>query len=190
LSGFAHLHPTMDDSGTWQVEVDLTPGTWRFLADFRPTGATGSLTLGHDGFVAGDFEPRPLPAAEQTVEVDGYAVTLSGDLRVGGSSELSMSISNAGRPVTDLEPYLGAYGHLVALREGDLAYLHVHPRGAPEDDATEPGPRIAFGTSAPSAGAYRLFLDFKHDGVVRTAAFTVHAESDTTAHDDGADHEH
>src|SRR3546814_10310476 len=49
LSGFAHLHPTMDDSGTWQVEVDLTPGTWRFLADFRPTGATGSLTLGHDG---------------------------------------------------------------------------------------------------------------------------------------------
>ncbi|HEY9564648.1 MAG TPA: hypothetical protein VIR30_12845 [Nocardioides sp.] len=190
LSGFAHLHPTMDDSGTWQVEVDLTPGTWRFLADFRPTGATGSLTLGHDGFVAGDFEPRPLPAAEQTVEVDGYAVTLSGDLRVGGSSELSMSISNAGRPVIDLEPYLGAYGHLVALREGDLAYLHVHPRGAPEDDATEPGPRIAFGTSAPSAGAYRLFLDFKHDGVVRTAAFTVHAESDTTAHDDGADHEH
>src|SRR3546814_1113825 len=71
-----------------------------------------------------------------------------------------------------------------------ISYLHVHPRGAPEDDATEPGPRIAFGTSAPSAGAYRLFLDFKHDGVVRTAAFTVHAESDTTAHDDGADHEH
>src|SRR3546814_13736709 len=74
LSGFAHLHPTMDDSGTWQVEVDLTPGTWRFLADFRPTGATGSLTLGPDGFVAGDFEPRPRPAAAHTGHVAGHAV--------------------------------------------------------------------------------------------------------------------
>jgi hypothetical protein len=76
-------------------------------------------------------------------------------------------------PVTDLQPYLGAYGHLVALRSGDLAYLHVHPDGTPEDGSTRPGPDVVFYAAVPSAGTYHLYLDFKHQGVVRTAAFTV-----------------
>jgi copper chaperone CopZ len=74
--------------------------------------------------------------------------------------------------VTDLEPYLAAYGHLVALRAGDLAYLHVHPAGEPGDGKTPAGPDITFYATAPSTGDYRLFLDFQHDGVVRTAEFT------------------
>ena len=68
--------------------------------------------------------------------------------------------------MTDLQPYLGAFGHLVALRDGDLAYLHVHP--VDSDEAA-----IRFVAEYPSAGTYRLFLDFAHDGVVRTASFTV-----------------
>jgi hypothetical protein len=82
-------------------------------------------------------------------------------------------VSKDGQPVTDLQPYLAAYGHLVALREGDLAYLHVHPDGAPGDGVTPAGPQIEFVAEVPSAGGYRLFLDFQHDGVVRTAEFTV-----------------
>ena len=78
-----------------------------------------------------------------------------------------------GEPVTDLEPYLGAYGHLVALRGGDLAYLHVHPEGVPGDGVTEPGPDVVFFAEVPSPDRYHLYLDFKHEGVVRTAAFTV-----------------
>ncbi|MFC7759654.1 hypothetical protein ACFQY4_17790 [Catellatospora bangladeshensis] len=80
-----------------------------------------------------------------------------------------------GKPVTDLQPYLAAYGHLVALRDGDLAYLHVHPDGEPGDGRTTAGPQIVFHAEVPSAGAYRLFLDFQHNGVVRTAAFTAAA---------------
>ncbi len=56
---------------------------------------------------------------------------------------------------------------------GDLAYLHVHPDGEPGDGATKPGPAITFFAEVPSAGSYRLYLDFKHGGVVRTAEFTV-----------------
>jgi hypothetical protein len=69
--------------------------------------------------------------------------------------------------VRDIEPYLGARGHLVALREGDLAYLHVHP----ESKATQ-GSDIRFGVEYPSRGRYRLFVQFKLDGKVHTAAFT------------------
>jgi hypothetical protein len=63
----------------------------------------------------------------------------------------------------------------VVLREGDLAYLHAHPMDEPGGAAPTPGPHVRFATTAPSAGSYRLFLDFKHDDVVRTAAFTVAA---------------
>jgi hypothetical protein len=76
-------------------------------------------------------------------------------------------------PVTDLQPYLAAYGHLVVLRQGDLAYLHVHPDGEPGDGRTKAGPNIVFYAEVPSAGTYRLYLDFKHGDVVRTAEFTV-----------------
>ena len=82
-----------------------------------------------------------------------------------------------GEPVTDLQPYLEAYGHLVALRAGDLAYLHVHPDGAPGDGTTPSGPDITFYAEVPSAGAYRLYLDFQHGDEVRTAAFTAVAGS-------------
>ena len=61
-----------------------------------------------------------------------------------------------------VEPYLGAGGHLVALREGDLAFLHVHPMGD----------GVRFAATFPTPGSYRLFLQFKHEGRVQTVAFT------------------
>jgi hypothetical protein len=61
----------------------------------------------------------------------------------------------------------------VALRGGDLAYLHVHPDGEPGDGKTASGPAVTFYAEVPSAGTYRLFLDFKHGDTVRTAEFTV-----------------
>jgi hypothetical protein len=91
----------------------------------------------------------------------------------GRGSPVNLTVSKDGAPVTDLQPYLAAYGHLVALREGDLAYLHVHPEGAPGDGRTPAGPRIQFIAEVPTEGSYRLFLDFQHNGVVRTAEFTV-----------------
>jgi hypothetical protein len=105
---------------------------------------------------------------------------------------LTLTVSLAGRPVTDLQPYLGAYGHLVALRDGDLAYLHVHPDGEPGDGRTRPGPGITFYATVPSAGSYGLFLDFQHQGVVRTAAFTATAgpPGSAPAGQSHGDHDH
>ncbi|MGY1711202.1 hypothetical protein ACI8AC_17010 [Geodermatophilus sp. SYSU D00758] len=170
LSGYQHVHPERDAEGTWTVPLDLTPGSWRVLADLS-TGGEGRV-LGADLAVPGEFAPEPLPAPSATAEVDGYTVVLTGDLAAGEESELTLSVSRDGVPVTDLQPYLGAHGHLVVLREGDLAFLHVHPA---EDDGVEPapGPHVEFTTTPPSPGTYRLFLDFRHGDVVRTAAFTV-----------------
>ncbi|MGW7350095.1 hypothetical protein [Streptomyces sp. NPDC054784] len=194
LGTYRHVHPTRAADGTWSTRLTLpVAGDHRVFADFVPAadpeadaGAEG-VTLGTDLAVAGPYAPRELPAPARTAEVDGYRVRLDGALRPGAARELTLTVTRDGRPVTDLEPYLGAYGHLVALRSGDLAYLHVHPNGAPGDGATEPGPEVSFTATAPSAGAYRLFLDFKHRGEVRTAAFTVRAGAASGAGDtDGA----
>jgi hypothetical protein len=175
LTGFQHVHPRLSPDGTWRTPLSLAPGDWRVFADFTPAGQDDGLTLGADLAVSGAYTSRPLPEPVATAEVGEYTVALSGRLVPGRDAKLDLTVSRNGRPVTDLEPYLAAYGHLVALRDGDLAYLHVHPDGSPVDGRTRPGPTVTFHTSVPSPGAYRLFLDFRHQGVVRTAAFTVHA---------------
>ncbi|WP_233521455.1 hypothetical protein [Streptomyces triticagri] len=180
LGEYRHLHPKRAADGTWSTPVELPrAGGYRLFADFRPKGGEG-LTLGADLAVTGDYAPRELPKQRPTADAgDGYEVTLDGSLTPGKAGTLELSVAKDGRPVTDLQPYLGAYGHLVALRAGDLAYLHVHPNEG------EPGP-VSFSATAPSKGSYRLFLDFKHDGKVRTAAFTVHAGDGAGGHvDDG-----
>ncbi|WBB77810.1 hypothetical protein O7606_16195 [Micromonospora sp. WMMD882] len=198
LSGFRHVHPELGADGVWRVASPLgAPGTWRAFADFTPSGGT-SLTLGVDLAVPGLFTPRTLPRPADIATVDGYRVTvdgytvdLTGELRAGATSELTARVSRDGVPVTDLQPYLGAYGHLVALRQGDLAYLHVHPEGAPGDGRTSPGPQTRFRAEVPSTGTYRLYLDFRHGDVVRTAEFTLRARPADHTHPAGsADHTH
>jgi hypothetical protein len=180
LSGFQHVHPELASDGTWSIPLAVpAAGQYRVFADFQPTGHDG-LTLGADVPATGDYQPTPLPAPSRTATVDGYTVILTGDLTPGASSRLTLSVSKDGRAVTDLQPYLGAYGHLVALRDGDLAYLHVHPDGTPGDGRTTAGPDVAFHAEVPSAGAYRLYLDFQHDGKVRTAEFTAVGATVTT----------
>jgi hypothetical protein len=165
LGGFQHLHPEMSPDGTWEVEVDLRAGgTYRAFADFKVAGE--KRTLGADVHVAGAFRPRALPRPAPTARTqDGLEVTLdAGDLRAGREGMVEFDVRRGGRSVTaELDPYLGAKGHLVALRDGDLAYLHTHP----EDD------RLAFMATYPTAGSYRLFVQFLYAGRVQTAAFTV-----------------
>lgn len=179
MANFQHVHPVMDQFGTWTIDLNLTPGSWRFFADFQPPNHE-TMTLGIDASVAGAFEPQPLPEMSPIAHIGSYTVKLEGQLAAGRASEITFSIMLDGHPVTTLEPYLGAYGHLVALRSGDLAYLHVHPQGEPSDGTSRPGPEISFSANAPSAGLYRLHLDFQHERTVRSAHFTV-AAAGTTA---------
>jgi len=172
LTGFQHVHPELGPDGTWSAPIDTRrPGTYRVFADFAAGGE--SMTLGTDLEVAGRFDPVPLPEPTATAAAgDGYEVHLyAGHPEAGSVARTEFTISRDGEPIRRVEPYLGAAGHLVALRAGDLAFLHTHPAGAPED--ADP---IAFDVSYPSAGSYRLFLQFRHGGEVHTAAFTVDVE--------------
>lgn len=168
FQGFQHLHPQQLADGSWEVELDLNEGgVYRVFADFAIGG--DSHTLATDLFIPGRFEPVPLPAARATADAgDGYEVALeSAPPEFGGTNPARFTVSRNGQELETVEPYLGADGHLVALREHDQAFLHTHPEG----EAGGPGP-ISFAVEYPSAGRYRLFLQFRHRGEVRTAAFT------------------
>lgn len=162
LSGYRHLHPTMSADGTWSVPLTLPePGIWRAYADFTALDTSMAVTLSTDLTVDGDYRARPLPAPANESTVDTYRVTYEGEPRVGATQPLLVRVNG------ELQRYLGSYGHLVVLREGDLAYVHVHPE--PELS----GGAVKFWLAVPSAGRYRMYFDFQIGGVVRTAQFTV-----------------
>lgn len=167
LTGYRHLHPVADARGRWTVPLRLREaGTYRVYADFHRDGA--AHTLAADLSVAGAFAPAPLPAPEEAATDGRYRARLAATgVRAGATVELDYALSRDGAPLRGVEPYLGADGHLVALREGDLAFLHVHPRAS-----GAPG-RIRFGAEMPSPGRYRLFLQFRHGSAVRTVAHTL-----------------
>nr|BFE76758.1 hypothetical protein GCM10020092_100590 [Actinoplanes digitatis] len=78
-----------------------------------------------------------------------------------------MTVTGPGGGAAALEPYLGAFGHLVVFREGDVGYVHVHPEPRLVDGA------VRFWLTAPGPGRYRMFFDFQVAGRVHTAAFTT-----------------
>ncbi len=177
---FRHVHPEMSADGTWSLPWTWNAGgTYRVFADFVPDGQEDALTLSRTINVGGDFTPADVHDEVREAQVDGYTVRLTGDLYAGASTTLTLEVTQDGAPVTTIEPYLGAFGHLVALREGDLAYLHVHPEGAEPEAGATSGPTVEFATEAPTPGRYLLYFDFNVGGAVHTAAFVV----DTTVGD-------
>ena len=161
MTGFQHLHPTQRPDGAWTVPLTLREaGSYRVFADFSAGGRP--RTLAGDLAVDGTLRSRPLAAPAPVAETDGLRVRLDHAApRAGAEADLRFSVTRDGRPVA-VEPYLGARGHLVALRDGDLAFLHVHPDAG----------RLRFMAAFPTAGRYRLFLQFRTDGRVHTAEFT------------------
>jgi hypothetical protein len=137
------------------------------MADFVIDGR--KYVVGTTLHVPGRAADRPLPAPALRARADGYDVELQrpAALEAGEEAQLTFRITRHGRPVRDLQPYLGAYGHLVALHAPDLAYSHVHPNGEDREEGA-----ITFDTELHRRGAYRLFLQFRTAGRVHTAAFT------------------
>jgi hypothetical protein len=162
LAGYVHVHPRLSGD-RFTADVTLpTAGTWRAYADFEVDGE--KIVLGRDVFVPGAFTPQRLAAPRVTAAVDGY------DVRLRRGADLAFDIARAGRRVSALQPYLGADGHLVAIRQDDLAYLHVHPRVR-----SRPG-SVEFEAELTEPGRYALFFQFKHGGSVRTVPFTLVAK--------------
>ncbi|KRE99903.1 hypothetical protein ASG89_27305 [Paenibacillus sp. Soil766] len=173
LSSFQHIHPAYQGNGKFTVSASFDAGgDYKLIADFIPTGGS-STTLSQWVKVAGkEAEHTVLKAdAKLRQEVSGKAVELSlSSTKPKEDVTLTFTIRDAqtNKEITNLQPYLGAVGHVVILSADAEQYIHVHPLA---EKAT--GPVAKFATSFPEAGIYKLWGQFQHNGEVFTVPFVV-----------------
>lgn len=185
LAEFQHVHPTFDEQTGAFALSDLTfpsDGPYRIFADFTPAegqkgpdGQPLGVTIYDDVLVGdqGKYAAQPLAGDAHRKTVDGYDVQLATtppSLAAQTLVVLSFTLSRGGTPVRTLEPYLGALGHTVVLREGDLEFLHTH--ALDEQVANQTG-TVDFAVTFPREGQYKVFSQFQHEGKILTTDFVV-----------------
>ena len=175
LSTFVHAHPEQRDGGVFVLDQVLTPGEYMLIADFLPVGGTPQVihraivTPGYAGPLFND--PPKLAVTPEAQTIDGLRVRLEpGNVTALRRASLRFHVSDAatGAEVRDLEPYLGASGHLLLVNGNLTVALHGHPAGT-----QTAGPEILFDPVLPKAGPYKLWLQFQRKGRVVTVPFVI-----------------
>lgn len=173
LSYFNHIHPEYKGSGVFEIRNDFPAGgEYRLIADFKPAKG-GSMTKMEWVRIEGaSVEPAPIiPDAQLDKIAAGVRVKLSVaplETRKAATLKFSIADEKTDAPITDLEPYLGAIGHVVILTEDGERYIHVHA-----DEGQGSGPEAVFETEFPRSGIYKIWGQFQRKGEVFTVPFVV-----------------
>ena len=201
MTHFEHIHPEQQADGTWLIDVTLPKaGYYKVLSDFMPTGGASQfiarplVTAGYAGDLAGDSS-HLVADTRLTKTVDDLTATVTYDpqrFTVGLYGHLNFHLTDTatGKPVTDLQTYLGAFGHTLIMSEDMADYVHSHPLdilAQPDDDGGPPqflippgadleairgGPDVTFEGLMPKPGMYRAWTQFRRSNKIHTFAFT------------------
>jgi rRNA maturation protein Nop10 len=204
MESFQHIHPEEQPDGTWSIDVTLPKaGYYKTLSDFMPSGgapqflARPLVTAGYTGDLEGS-SAHLIPDSSPTKTVDDITATMAYDPQtciVGLYCHLNYHLTDtaSGRPITDLQTYLGAFGHTLIMSEDMVDYVHSHPLdilAMPDDDGGPPvflippgadleklrgGPDVTFEGLMPKPGRYRAWTQFRRNGKIHTFAFTFQA---------------
>jgi P-type Cu+ transporter len=173
LSYFNHVHPQYIGNGNFELSLTLPEGgDYKLFADYVPAGGAATtdsqwVTVQGHAHSAVPIEPD----AKLTKIIDGVEATLSYDqLKAGTDVNLTFHLADAatGKPIIDLQPYLGAVGHVVILDKHAEKYLHVHPT-----DEKAAGPDAKFMTKFPSAGVFKIWGQFQRNDKTFIVPFVV-----------------
>lgn len=174
LEFFAHVHPEPAAGGGFDVAIPMPAGEYAVIADFLPQNGTPQTLqrmIATPGYRGPLFSATPAPSVDLGTEkiVDGIRVRAAVDRLKGGRDSLfAFTLTDAltGAPVSDLEPFLGAPGHMLIVSADLTEASHVHPE---EPSAT--GPTVSFHPVMPAAGLYKLWVQFQRRGHVVTVPF-------------------
>lgn len=173
LSYFAHIHPDFKGDGKFTINNAFPAGgKYKMFADFKPVGgSTTTLSEWMDVEGKEGEHAAVTPDSNLVKEVNDKEIELAlTSTKAKEDVTLTFDIRDAKtkQGINNLEPYLGAVGHVVILSEDAGQYLHVHPL---DEKAT--GPKAQFATSFPQSGTYKIWGQFQHRGEVITAPFVV-----------------
>jgi hypothetical protein len=199
---------TLPHGGTYKAYADYTPmrGVQEVAQhEFKVLGSgavderysmpdqNSAPQLKADELVNGWMTQRVVSRPESQPQAEGgetYNVGLMPmpKLVVGQPVMLHFRIRNShDRPVSDLQPYLGAMGHAVILSADTKIFLHTNPAdnsggmGEMSND-DQSSTRLSksdavFQAVFPAAGLYKVWGQFQHKGRIITAPFVVNVEA-------------
>ena len=186
LSWFAHLHPQQGRDGKFYLVTEFPhAGTYRLYSDFTPRDAANAMApaVVQVGGMAPRMAVKLTPDATLSKVVDGVEVDLkmSAPLRALAPTVLSYTLSRAGKPLTNMTPYLAAMGHMMAVSADGENAVHTHAVHAGSDPrtglevtpqmATPTGPTQSFKLEVPTSGLYKVWAQFGVDGRIITVPF-------------------
>lgn len=188
LQYFKHIHPVRVGN-TFTVNTTFPKaGTYRAYLTYQPIGAVEQQVAFSFPVGSTAFQPSTIQHtedADQSKTFGEYNVSLSTNTALtasamqSGNANVSFFLreKSTNEPVTNLKPYLGAFGHLVMIHTKDYSYIHVHPVGAePKADQTS-GPEVQFQpmplTDTVKPGIYRVFAEFNPDGNIFVSDYTI-----------------
>ena len=175
LDQFAHLHPEVDGAGNITATYTFpTAGTYRLYADHKLTGHDPAALMAEVN-VSGT--PASIPTLAPNTPGRVNTDDLTADIAIenaksGGTTRISFTLFDAtGDSVTDLQPYLGAMGHLVVLSADGTQYVHSHPLAGEAASGA-----VAFEAHFPQPGIYKGWGEFQRSGMVHDVPFVVEIE--------------
>ncbi len=197
LQNFQHLHPEFNEAtGEFTVKITFPEdGPYRLFPDFTPGDDNPQklpVTVYQDidvGNINNYSTEKVVPDSEAKKTYDDYGVVTAFPKNAKKQQEITytLNITKAGKPVTNLENYLGALGHSVILKEGTLDFIHTHAlegdtadntqghsmNGPQKETKVKSGPDITFATTFPESGIYKIFTQFLHEGNIQTLDYSV-----------------
>ena len=171
LEYFAHVHPALGSDGVFRLDTRLPkPGTYKLFADFFPGGGTPQLISGvittaryKRSILQSIVKPAPDLATKHADNLDVELIVDPPQPLAGKKTMLFFKL----KPADGLEPYLGAWGHLLAVSNDLIDMIHTHPAIA------DGGPQAQFDIFFPREATYRIWVQFQRLGKVNTLVFTV-----------------
>lgn len=173
LSFFNHIHPEYKGNGRFEVKTRFpAAGEYKLIADYVPTGGSATNKSTWITIEGAAPEAKPIKPDNELVKIaDGVEATLSYEhLMAGMDLNLTFHLvdANSKKPITDLEPYLGAVGHVVIMSADAEKYIHVHPA-----DEKSTGPDAVFMTNFPESGVYKVWGQFQRGGKTFIVPFVI-----------------
>jgi hypothetical protein len=224
LRQMCHLHPDRMTDGAFAEDLPTMPaGSYQVFADIVdkngfPWTLVGTVELpqiqgkpleGDDSNWSGDAVTALGEVSTVSQLVDGGRMIWqrpSGPLRANTPMDFKFSVEDKdGKPVTNLEPYMGMAGHAEFVSTDFTVFAHVHPAGSVSMAALELArtaeagasgemqvgapkampmqtsnaplpPEVSFPYGFPRPGEYRIFVQIKRAGQVETGVFDVHVQ--------------
>ncbi|HEU5122029.1 MAG TPA: hypothetical protein VFT59_04225 [Candidatus Saccharimonadales bacterium] len=182
LTQFQHVHPVFDTgTNSYKLPHFVFPvtGNYRIFTDFvvDSHGEMNSMSdhagVQYQDVIVGNPSDEVSPLGSPTTSDTANGITVDLVVKPGEADTkkvLEFTLTQNGQPVTNLQKYLGALGHLVVLREGDLEYIHTHALSTEIENQTG---KVSFEVDFKQSGTYKAFAQFQHENSVTTTDFVI-----------------